>query len=92
VATIRNNFADGAVLAVHVEQLCEALRRPAAILGAVLAAELDRLAEMVAALPLTTEEYGFAANWVASARRLWKTGNVGACRYQLDIIRKKLAR
>jgi hypothetical protein len=92
VAITRNDFAGGALVAVAVEQLCEALRRPASILGSLLAAEFGRLAELVAALPLTTEEYGFAANWVASARRLWKAGDVGACRYQLDIIRKKLAR
>jgi hypothetical protein len=91
VATIKKDFADAALLAVVVEQLCEALRRPDATARAMIAAEFGRLADLVAALPLTTDEYCFAANWVASARRLFEADDIGACLYQLGIIRKRLA-
>jgi hypothetical protein len=29
---------------------------------------------------------------VASAQQLWEAGDVNACRYQLELVRKKLAR
>jgi hypothetical protein len=45
-----------------VEQLDETLRRPGATPRAEIAGEFDRLGDLVAALPLTTDEYCFAAN------------------------------
>jgi hypothetical protein len=80
------------MLTTGLEQLHEALRQPAAAPRAVIAAEFDRLEELVAALPLMTDEYCFAANWIASARRLWAGSEVGACLYQLSLVRKKLGR
>jgi hypothetical protein len=56
--------------ATGLEQPDEGLRHPAATARAVIATEFDRLADVVAALPLMTDEYCFAANWLASARRL----------------------
>jgi hypothetical protein len=92
VATSRNSFANAALLELEVEQLCETLSRPAVTPAAVLAAKFDRLSNLVAALPLTTNEYCFAANWIAGARDCWAAGELGAARYQLEMVRKNLSR
>jgi hypothetical protein len=92
VATSRNDIANPGLLTVEVEQLCEALRRPAATLGVAIAAKFGRLADLVAALPLTTDEYCFAANWIAGARDCWAAAELGAARYQLEMVRKNLSR
>lgn len=88
----KQGFADAAMLTTGLEQLDEVLCHPAATLRAVIGAEFDRLEEFVAALPLTTDEYCFAINWIAGARGCWKRGDFGAARYQLGMVRKKLAR
>jgi hypothetical protein len=85
------DFVDVAMLTTGVEQLDEALRLPAATPWAMIAAEFDRLSNLVAALPLTTDEYCFAINWIASAPECWTAGNSGAALYQLAMVRKKLA-
>jgi hypothetical protein len=92
MAIQRQTFAHALMLTTGLEQLDEALRQPGATPRDVIAAEFDRLEELVAALPLTTDEYSFAANWLASSRRLWAEGEVGACRYQLGLVRKRLGR
>ena len=84
-------FVDVAMLRTGVEQLDEALRHPDATAWAVIAAEFNRLSNLIAALPLTTDEYCFAINWIASARECWTAGDLGAARYQLEMVRKKLA-
>jgi hypothetical protein len=92
MTTQKQGFADAAMLATSVEQLDEALRHRSATPRAVMAAEFDRLSDLVAALPLTTDEYCFAANWIAGARECWAAGDAEAARYQLQMVRKKLAR
>jgi hypothetical protein len=84
-------FVDVAMLRTGVEQLDEALRHPDATPWAVIAAEFNRLSNLIAALPLTTDEYCFAINWIAGARECWTAGDLGAARYQLEMVRKKLA-
>jgi hypothetical protein len=85
------SLVDVAMLTTCVEQLNEALRYPATTPWTVIAAEFDRLSNLVAALPLMTDEYCFAINWIASARKYWTAGELGAARYQLAMVRKKLA-
>jgi hypothetical protein len=92
MTTQKQGFADAAMLTTGVEQLDEVLRQPGATLREVIVAEFDRLSDLVAALPLTTDEYCFAANWIAGARECWAAGDSGAARYQLQMVRKKLAR
>ena len=87
----KQDFVDVAMLTTGVEQLYEALRHPATTPWAVIAAEFDRLSNLVAALPLTTDEFYFAINWIDSARECWTAGNSGAALYQLAMVRKKLA-
>ena len=91
MTTQKLDFADAAMLSTGVEQLDEVLSQPGAMPQEVIAAEFDRLGNLVAALPLTTDEYCFAANWIAGARDCWAAGDVGAARYQLAVVRKKLA-
>jgi hypothetical protein len=91
MVTQKQSYADAAMLTTGLEQLDEALRQPDATLGSVIAAEFDRLGELIAALPLTTDEYCFAINWIAGAREYWAAGDSGAACYQLAMIRKKLA-
>jgi hypothetical protein len=92
MTTQKRGFANAAMLTTSVEQLDEALRHSSAPPREVIATEFDRLSDLVAALPLTTDEYCFAANWIAGARECWAAGDVEAARYQLEMIRKKLAR
>jgi hypothetical protein len=88
----KQSFANAAVLTTGLQQLMEGLRHPAAEPRAVIAVEFGRLEELLAALPLTTDEYCFATNWIASARECWAAGDLGAACYQLEMVRKKLAR
>ena len=92
MTTQKQGFVDAAMLTTGLEQLDEVLRHSSATPREVIAAEFDRLSNQVAALPLTTDEYCFAANWIAAARECWSAGNHGAARYQLEIVRKKLSR
>ena len=92
MTTQKQGFANAAMLTTGLQQLVEGLRHAAGTPHAVIAAEFDRLGELLAALPLMTDEYSFAANWIAGARECWTAGDIGAARYQLEMVRKKLAR
>jgi hypothetical protein len=92
MTTQKQGFANAAMLMTGVEQLDEALRHRRVTPREAIAAEFGRLGDLVAALPLTIDEYCFAANWIAGARECWAAGDLGAARYQLQMIRKKLAR
>src|SRR5262252_7505635 len=52
MVTQKQSFADAAMLTIGLEQLDEVLRQPGATPREVIAAEFDRLEELVAALPL----------------------------------------
>jgi hypothetical protein len=56
--------------------------------------DFARLAARIEALPLTVERgrLGFLRNWAASARGLWASGQIGACRYQVRQIGRLLDR
>jgi hypothetical protein len=92
IATQVQGFADLMILATGLGQLDEALSRPSGTPQAVIAGEFDRLIDLVAALPLTSDEYCFAVNWIAGARECWLAGDSWAASYQLEMVRKKLAR
>ena len=91
MVTQKHGFADAAMLTIGLEQLSEALRRLVGTPRAVIVAEFDRLSDLVAALPLTTDAYCFATDWITGARDCWAAGNLGAARYQLEMVRKKVA-
>jgi hypothetical protein len=57
-----------------------------------LARELDRLHERVVTPPLSALEACSARNWLRSARRLLCAGELGAARFQMIAVRRKLAR
>jgi hypothetical protein len=80
------------MLTTVLEQLDELLRQPGATEHGMIAGEFDRLEELAGALPLTTDEYCFAINGIAGARQYWSTDELGTARYQLRMVRKKLAR
>ena len=88
----KQDFVDAEMLTTGLEQLDEVLRHSSATPREVIAAEFDRLRVQAAALPLTTDEYCFAINWISGARECWLAGNHGGARYQLQIVRKKLNR
>jgi hypothetical protein len=91
LAAQKQGSAIAAMWMTGVEQLDEVLRHASTTPGAVIAADFNRLEELVAALPLTTDEYCFAINWIAGARECCSAGDLGAARYQLEMVRKKLA-
>jgi hypothetical protein len=49
-----------------------------------------RLHRIVESLPLTTDEFCFAHNWLCSAEKLWESGDRHAARYQVNQVTKKL--
>jgi hypothetical protein len=49
-----------------------------------------RLHRLVESMPLTTDEFSFAHNWLCSAEQLWEAGDRHAARYQVDQVAKKL--
>lgn len=53
-------------------------------------AEFDLLDARIDSLPLNTDEYGFAHNWVSNARELARKGECGAARYQVLQVCRKL--
>jgi hypothetical protein len=55
-----------------------------------IARGFKRLHRMVESLPLTTDEFSFAHNWLTSAQKLCEAGDRHAARYQIDQVAKKL--
>jgi hypothetical protein len=49
-----------------------------------------RLHRLLESLPLTTDEFGFAHNWLTSAELLWQRGDRHAARYQINQVARKL--
>jgi hypothetical protein len=49
-----------------------------------------KLHRLVESLPLTTDEFSFAHNWLCSAEQLWDAGEQNAARYQVNQVIKKL--
>jgi hypothetical protein len=41
-------------------------------------------------MPLTSAEYCFARNWIASAQHLWESGDSATAHYQINLVAKKL--
>jgi hypothetical protein len=80
------------MLTTVLEQLEEVLRHPDATERGIITGEFDRLEELAGALPLTMDDYCFAINGIAGACQYWSTDELGTARYQLRMVRKKLAR
>jgi hypothetical protein len=49
-----------------------------------------RLHRLVESMPLTTDEFSFAQNWLCSAEQLWEAGDRHTARYQVGQVAKKL--
>jgi hypothetical protein len=92
MTTQKQGIANAEMLTTGLEHLDEALGHSSASPREVIGAEFDWLSNLVAALPPMTDEYCFGLNWIGGARECWKAGDRGASRYQLRMVRKKLAR
>jgi hypothetical protein len=53
---------------------------------------LERLAILLKALPLDTTEFALAVNRLVNARRYLESGEHGAARFELRLLRRSLAR
>jgi hypothetical protein len=73
-----------------VQELMFELRANPAQTNPEIAAGFDGLLGVAESLPLTTTEFGFARNWITSARRFWKQGEAGAALYQVRQVCRKL--
>lgn len=82
--------AEYLVLEFNVQDLLVALAGNAPQTDGAIQAGFDQLRRRAESLPLTTEDFSFAWNWITSARDLWKRGETGAARYQVEMLRKKL--
>jgi hypothetical protein len=49
-----------------------------------------KLHRLVESMPLTTDEFCFAHNWLCSAEQLWEKGDRHAARFQVNQVVKKL--
>jgi hypothetical protein len=65
------------------------LKQPEACVADVTL-QFKRLHRLVESLPLTTDEFSFAHNWLTSAQQLWEAGDRHAACYQVDRVAKKL--
>ncbi|MGO9206156.1 MAG: hypothetical protein ACLQBX_08230 [Candidatus Limnocylindrales bacterium] len=72
-----------------IQGLLDALESRSGLSRTEIAAAFAGLRRLMESLPLTTEEFGLATNWVESARQLWEQGEPGAARDQVDLVRKK---
>jgi hypothetical protein len=70
------------------EGLDELLGQPSAHKPPV--ARLERLRLLLEALPLDTTEFGLAVNRLANARHYLGSGEFGAARYELRLLRRSL--
>ena len=52
--------------------------------------EFQAMHRLVESLPLTSEEFCFAHNWLASAQTLWQIGESKAAHYQVAAIVRRL--
>ena len=57
-----------------------------------LTTEFQEAQEALEALPLDTTAFGLAVNRLANARRYLKSGEHGAARYELRLLRRSLER
>src|SRR4051794_20676605 len=73
-------FADATVLASAAQEMVGLLQARPNGAGPVVVA-FDRLGALIGGLPLTTDEFCFATNWLSSARQYWEAGELGAALY-----------
>jgi hypothetical protein len=71
-------------------KLLALLRHPADAVVAEVASGFVALQRLVASLPLTTDEFCFAHNWLTSAQDLWQAGDSSAAHYQVALVVRKL--
>lgn len=74
---------------IDARRLLDYLCHPSPAHGA-MGACFQELVSLVESLPLTTDEFCFAINWLASSRCLWQRGELHAARYQVRMVRKTL--
>jgi hypothetical protein len=77
-------------LPIRTAKLLALLRYCGDARTAEVAAEFRSLHRLVACLPLTTEEFCFAHNWLTSAHDLWQAGDWAAACFQVNLVAKKL--
>jgi hypothetical protein len=90
MTTPRISTAPSSVQEFSLARLLALLRHPAVALAEEVASEFEEVHQLVGALPLTTQEYCFAHNWLTSARQLWETGDFSAAYYQVTAVARKL--
>jgi hypothetical protein len=78
------------VVRCKIHELLSLLENPVHDSRPSIAAGFDWLMTVAQSLPLTTNEFGFASNWITSARQLWEQGEHGAARYQVKMVRRRL--
>ena len=70
--------------------LLDALRKSPSSLDPSIAAGFDRLLRFAESLPLASDEFAFARNWIVAARDLWERDEPRAALYQVKMACKKL--
>jgi hypothetical protein len=58
--------------------------------AAEVASGFQALHRLVESLPLSSEEFCLAHNWLTSAQTLWEAGDANTAHYQLTIVVRKL--
>jgi hypothetical protein len=57
---------------------------------AVVTLEFQAMHRLVESLPLTSDEFCFAHNWLAAAQSLWQLGETNAAHYQVATVVRRL--
>jgi hypothetical protein len=73
-----------------VQELMVELSVNPAQTNAEIAAGFEGMLGVAESLPLTTTEFGFARNWITSARQFWEQGEAGEVLYQVRQLCRKL--
>ena len=92
---MRLQYQDSAHQTQTVNDICDRLLRKLGDLSSQVshgsrsqdaADEFTEVHSLIAALPLTTEEFGVALNRLKNAVAYWRSGEFGAVRYELQLL------
>jgi hypothetical protein len=90
MVTNRTNRLSPRVQELDTMKLLALLKDPVGASTVEVARQFEVFHRLAESLPLTSEEFCFAHNWLTSAQMLWEAGDANAAHYQLTILVRKL--
>jgi hypothetical protein len=90
MGTIRKKMINPNVQHLSAAQLLALLQQPTEHSNQEITRQFENVHRLIESLPLTSAEYGFAHNWLTSARELWEAGDLATAHYQVTAVARKL--